>query len=147
MQFLRIHDKIIRAAVDAFRGREVKHTGDGFMLSFPDATDAVGCAIAIQRNFAEYNAADPEVELHVRVGLSAGEPMEEGKDLFGCVVQRAARLCAHAQPGQTLICDEVKALATSWSHAIIARGDAVLKGFDAPVVFHQVEWRVGVGSA
>lgn len=147
MEFLRIHDKIIRAAVDAFRGREVKHTGDGFMLSFPDATDAVGCAIAIQRNFAEYNAASPEVELHVRVGLSAGEPMEEGKDLFGCVVQRAARLCAHAQPGQTLICDEVKDLATSWGHAITARGDAVLKGFEVPVVFHQVEWRVGVGSA
>jgi hypothetical protein len=46
-----------------------------------------------------------------------------------------------------LICDEVKDLATSWGHAITARGDAVLKGFEVPVVFHQVEWRVGVGSA
>ena len=143
MEFLRIHDKMVRAAVDAFRGREVKHTGDGFMLSFPDATDAVGCAIAIQRSFADYNASAPEVELHVRVGLSAGEPMEEGKDLFGCVVQRAARLCAHAQPGQTLICDEVKCLATSWEHAITSRDETVLKGFEVPVVFHQLEWRLG----
>ena len=142
MEYIRLHDKMIRGAMDAYRGREVKHTGDGFMLSFLDATDAVGCAVAIQRNFADYNANAPEVELHVRVGLSAGEPMEEGKDLFGCVVQRAARLCAFAQPGQTLIDDAVKELCPSWEHAFSGRGETMLKGFEAPVVFHQVDWQV-----
>jgi class 3 adenylate cyclase len=143
MEFIRIHDKMIRNAIDAYRGREVKHTGDGFMLSFIEASDAVGCAVAIQRSFAEYNAAAPEMELHVRIGLAAGEPMEEGKDLFGCVVQRAARLCSHAQPGETLVDGPVRELATSWQSMMRERGQAMLKGFDDAVAFHEVQWRVG----
>ena len=143
MEFIRLHDKMIRSALDAYRGREVKHTGDGFMLSFIDPTDAVGCAVAIQRSFAEYNAGTPEVELHVRIGLAAGEPMEEGRDLFGCVVQKAARLCAHAQPGETLVDDAVRELALSWQSVMRARGEVMLKGFDASVPYHEVEWRVG----
>lgn len=140
MELLRIHDRIIKNAVDAFHGREVKHTGDGLMLSFVHAPDAVGCAVAIQRGFAEYNAGRPEVELHVRIGLAAGEPVTAGNDLFGSTVQRAARLCAHAQPGQTYVDESVQELSPSWHHAMECCGDLTLKGFDAPVKAYAVEW-------
>lgn len=142
MEILRIHDRMIKNAVDAFHGREVKHTGDGLMISFCSATDAVGCAVAIQRSFAEYNAGNPEVELHVRIGLSAGEPVAAGHDLFGVAVQKAARICAHAQPDQTLADDSVHELCPDWHHSMQDCGKASLKGFEEATRVFEIDWRV-----
>jgi hypothetical protein len=70
-----------------YGGTEVKTMGDGFMASFGSVTKAVECAIALQRAFAE-REGEP---LNVRVGLNAGEPIEEDGDLFGATV-----ILAHA---------------------------------------------------
>jgi class 3 adenylate cyclase len=147
MELLRVHDAIIKGALDAYHGREIKHTGDGLMLSFCHAPDAVGCAVAIQRSFANYNAAKPEVELHVRIGLAAGEPVTAGHDLFGSTVQRAARLCAHAQPGQSLIDSTVQEQCTAWHDSLTPGGTVMLKGFEEPVTFFAVEWKTESASA
>jgi class 3 adenylate cyclase len=147
MEILRIHDRMIKNAMDAFHGREVKHTGDGLMLSFCNAADAVGCAVAIQRAFADYNAGGPEVELHVRIGLAAGEPVAAGQDLFGTTVQKAARICAHAKPGQTLLEETVYELCPAWHPSIEAIGDASLKGFDGMVKVFEIDWRMDIARA
>ncbi len=147
MEILRIHDNMIKHAVDAFHGREVKHTGDGLMLSFCHAPDAVGCAVAIQRAFAEYNSAKPDVELHVRIGLAAGEPVVAGHDLFGTTVQKAARICAHAQPGQTLVDPTVYELCPAWHPSMETVSEASLKGFEGTLQVFEVDWQVGTASA
>ena len=144
MEVLRHHDRMIKNALDAYHGREVKHTGDGLMLSFCHAPDAVGCAVAIQRAFAEYNATKPEEELHVRIGLAAGEPVAAGHDLFGSTVQKAARICAHAQPDQTLVDPTVYELCPAWHPSMESIGEASLKGFEGRLQVFEVEWRVGV---
>ncbi|HUQ49833.1 MAG TPA: nickel-binding protein [Terriglobales bacterium] len=147
MEILRVHDRMIQNAVDAFHGRVVKHTGDGLMVSFPHAPDAVGCAIAIQRAFAEYNEAKPAVELHVRVGLAAGEPVTAGQDLFGSTVQKAARICAHAQPDQTLVDDTVYELCPAWHPMMETAGEANIKGFQETQRVYEIDWRVGAASS
>jgi class 3 adenylate cyclase len=70
---LREHERITREVLKANGGTEVKTMGDGFMTSFGSVTRAVGCAVALQRAFAE-REGEP---LSVRVGLNAGEPIEE----------------------------------------------------------------------
>jgi class 3 adenylate cyclase len=143
MEILRLHDRMIKTAVDAYHGREVKHTGDGLMLSFCHAPDAVGCAMAIQRAFAQYNAAKPEVELRLRIGLSAGEPVAAGHDLFGCTVQKASRLCSYAQPDQTLADSTVYELCPSWHSSLESIGEVNLKGFEETLQAFEVDWHVG----
>src|SRR3989337_1350207 len=75
-EVLREHERITREVLKQHGGTEVKTMGDGFMASFSSVTKAVECAIALQRAFAERNASASE-PLHIRVGLNAGEPIEE----------------------------------------------------------------------
>src|SRR3954454_10345925 len=86
------HFAVLRAGVASHDGREVKSTGDGLMVTFTSAVAAVRCAVAMQRTS----------ELEVRVGLDAGEPLQEGDDLYGTSVIVASRLCDAAEPGEIL---------------------------------------------
>ena len=110
-ELLRAHDQITRQALETHRGTEIKHTGDGFMASFPSATDGISCAIALQQQFDRHNQANPDPPLRVRVGLNAGEPVAHQGNLFGTAVQLAARICAAAQAQQILAANVVKELA------------------------------------
>lgn len=140
MHLLRIHNALTRNALRAHRGSEVKHTGDGFMASFQSVSDAVDCSVSIQRAFAAHNDAHPEEAMFVRVGISAGEPIQEQGDLFGTVVQLAARVCAHAEPGRVLVAEVVREHCLGTSHAFASRGEVVPKGFDRPVQIYEVAW-------
>ena len=59
LHLLHIHNALTRNSLNAHRGREVKHTGDGIMASFASVPDAVGCAVAIQQLFAAHNKEKP----------------------------------------------------------------------------------------
>jgi class 3 adenylate cyclase len=140
LHLLHVHNALTRNSLNAHRGREVKHTGDGIMASFDAASDAVGCAIAIQKAFAAYNQEHPETPLYLRIGLSAGEPIEEHGDLFGKTVQLAARLCAHAEPGRILV-DQV--VLDQWQGKELTLsdlGEVTPKGFDHAVRVYEVNW-------
>lgn len=140
LHLLHIHNALTRNALGAHRGREVKHTGDGIMASFARVADALECAMAIQRAFAAYNQENPETPLQLRIGLSAGEPIEEHGDLFGKAVQLAARLCAHAEPAQILVDQVVLDQCSSSRPPFADLGEVTLKGFDPPVRVYEVQW-------
>ena len=140
LHLLHIHNALTRNSLKAHRGREVKHTGDGIMASFASVSDAVECAIAIQQAFATYNKENPEAPLYLRIGLSAGEPIEEHGDLFGKTVQLAARLCAHAEPSRILV-DQV--VLDQWQGKELPfsdLGEVTPKGFDHAVRVYEVSW-------
>ncbi|GAG13828.1 unnamed protein product [marine sediment metagenome] len=139
-EVLREHERIVREALKAHGGSEVKTTGDGFMTSFSSATRALESAIAMQRAFAAHNesAAEP---IRVRVGLNAGEPIAEEKDLYGTVVNLAARICGQAEPGQILVSDVVQQLTAGKGFTFADKGEATLKGFEKPVRLHEVRWQ------
>ncbi|HEY8077279.1 MAG TPA: adenylate/guanylate cyclase domain-containing protein, partial [Labilithrix sp.] len=136
MEVLEVHDHSVRAALARTGGREVKHTGDGLMAAFASAQLAVRCTSMIH---AELRAAAPIAgeQVQVRVGASAGEPVERQGDFFGSTVQLAARLCAHARPGQTLVSTSVVELCSGIQFGDV--GEVVLKGFPQPMRAHSVE--------
>ena len=138
MARLGVHDTIVRDALAAADGREVKHTGDGIMASFVSAAAAVRCATRIQRAVAQYEGREYTVK--VRIGAAAGEPVEHQHDLFGATVQLAARLCSHAQPEQILVSNVVVELCLGKSLPFKDLGDVFLKGFNRPIRVHAVEW-------
>ncbi|MGB6836175.1 MAG: adenylate/guanylate cyclase domain-containing protein, partial [Dehalococcoidia bacterium] len=137
---LRTHERIVRDALRAHGGSEVKTMGDGIMASFPSATWALECAIAMQRAFAEHNESAEEA-IRVRVGLNAGEPIAEEDDLFGTAVIVAARIAAKAEGGEVLASDVVRQLVAGKGFLFSDRGDAVLRGFEDPVRLYEVRWR------
>ncbi|NND69956.1 MAG: DUF4242 domain-containing protein [Rhodothermales bacterium] len=141
LHLLHISNVLTRNALRAFRGTEVKHTGDGIMASFLSATDAVECAMAIQVAFHEHNILKPEHQLHLRIGLSAGEPIEEHGDLFGTAVQLAARLCAHAEPNQILVAQIVQDECSSKELPMSFLDEITPKGFKHAVRVYSVDWQ------
>jgi class 3 adenylate cyclase len=141
LAILGVHDTIVRDALSASGGREIKHTGDGIMASFVSPAGAVRCAIQIQRELDKRAQANPEHPLKVRVGAAAGEPVEQHNDLFGCTVQLAARLCAHAQPEQILVSNAIAELCLGKGLLFEDVGEVSLKGFKSPVRAHAAAWK------
>jgi len=139
MALLRVHDTIVRDALGASGGREVKHTGDGIMACFVSAAAAARCATRIQRALAQHEQDNKEVPVKVRIGAAAGEPVENHLDLFGSTVQLAARLCAHAQPEQSLVSDLVAELCVGKGLTFQDLGEVSLKGFDRPIRVHAIQ--------
>ena len=140
MRMLRTHNAMIRGAISASSGREVKHTGDGLMASFVSVSRAVECAIGIQRAFAGYNDENPEEPIRVRIGLNAGEPVVENQDLFGASIQLARRTCDAAGSGCILVSNVVRELCIGKRFEFQDKGEHSLKGFDEPVKLHEVMW-------
>ena len=136
-EVLREYETIARNVLKQFSGTEVKTMGDGFMVSFVSVTKAVECAIALQRAFAE-REGEP---LSVRVGLNAGEPIEEDGDLFGATVILASRIAAKAQGGEILVADTVRGLCSGKGFLFTDRGEFLAKGFEDPVRVYEVSWR------
>ncbi|MFI4903410.1 MAG: nickel-binding protein [Burkholderiales bacterium] len=136
LAMLEVHDRIVREALAAASGREVKHTGDGIMSVFVSAAAAIRSGIRMQQGFTRHRDGHPDQALKVRIGVAAGEPIEHHDDLFGATVQLAARLCAHAEPEQILVSNTVAELCIGKSLPFRDLGKVALKGFEQPVHVH-----------
>lgn len=140
LELLRVHNKIVRQELEAQGGREVKHTGDGIMAAFTSVASAVRFAIAAQRAFRHHNSGNA-VPLHVKIGISAGEPVtDDNDDLFGASVQLAARLCETASPGEIRASVAVRELSTGKQFRFQDGGDVQLKGLAEPTRVYNVTW-------
>jgi class 3 adenylate cyclase/pimeloyl-ACP methyl ester carboxylesterase len=155
---LREHERITREVLKQHGGTEIKTMGDGFLASFGSVTRAVECAIALQGAIADRNggagrggsrtaattddrAQTPVEPLHIRVGINAGEPIEEDGDLFGATVILASRIAAKAEGGEILVADTVRGLCSGKGFLFADRGEFVAKGFEDPVRIYEVSWR------
>lgn len=143
----RVHFSLLRAAVAEFGGEEVKSLGDGLMVSFASPVQAVGCAVAMQRAVAAHNQDRADQALGVRIGLHAGEPVQEEDDFFGTAVVVAKRLCDRAEGGQILASDLLAGLVGSRGGFRFAPiGRLTLKGFAEPFPAMAVEWKEAPGQ-
>src|SRR5215467_912738 len=92
--------ELVNPKITEHRGRVVKNTGDGFLAEFASVVDAVRCAVEVQREMAERNAATPpEKRIEFRVGINLGDVIAEGEDILGDGVNVAARLEGLAERG------------------------------------------------
>jgi class 3 adenylate cyclase len=110
----RAHFRVVRAAVAARGGHEVKTMGDGLMVVFQSASDAVAGAIAVQQGIHAHNQREGSVvQLALRAGLESGEPIRNEGDYFGTPVVVAKRLCDSAEGGQIVVSETVRNLVGS----------------------------------
>jgi len=136
MEILDLHDRIVRKALAATGGREIKHLGDGIMAVFISAEEAVRCSSLIQDEMARQGALAGQEPVRIRIGSASGEPVERHGDFFGSTVQLAARLCGHADPSQTLVSTSVTELCAGKGFRFEDLGEVNLKGFEEPVHAH-----------
>jgi TolB-like protein/Tfp pilus assembly protein PilF len=101
--------QLIDPKIAEHRGRIVKTTGDGALVEFVSAVDAVRCAMEIQCTISEHNAAIPEDRrIEFRIGINVGDIIVEGSDIYGDGVNIAARLEALAEPGGICVSGQVQ---------------------------------------
>jgi class 3 adenylate cyclase len=134
------HFSLLRQALAASEGIEVKNLGDGLMAVFPSPSAAVACAVAMQQAVGKDNRrrADP---LGLRVGLSGGEVTVEDDDYFGDPVVEAARVCAICEGGQILATETVRSMAGRRSpHRFADAGNRQLKGMPEPIELWEIPW-------
>ena len=95
---------VLKPAVAKHRGRIVKFMGDGVLVEFASAVDAVECAVQLQQGMESANADLPEDRrIRLRIGVNLGDVIVEGSDLYGDGVNIAARLEALADPGSVIV--------------------------------------------
>lgn len=138
LELLMTHNTLIRDVIKQHQGNEVKHTGDGFMISFLDIKNALTSAFGIQAAFSEYNQANADEAMYVRIGLAAGEPVFESNDFFGLTVNLASRLCDYSEAGNVLVSTDICESGEGIGYQFEDLGTAELKGFKDAVPVYQV---------
>ncbi|MBE7520662.1 MAG: hypothetical protein HS107_15615 [Thermoflexaceae bacterium] len=136
---MRKHDGILTAAVLHHGGRVVKTIGDAFMADFPLPSDALQAAIEAQRGICSAFAGS-EIPVRIRIGINAGQPIEEGGDLHGLSVVVAKRLESAAGPSGILVSDVVRQAVAGMDFTFEDRGQVDLKGIEEPVRAWSLCW-------
>lgn len=120
-ELLLTHNARIREVINAYRGREISTTGDGFLVVFDGATNAVRCGAAMVR------AADA-LGISIRVGIHTGEVEFIADNVRGVAVHAAARVLSVAGPGEVVVSDTTRGLLEGSGLAFEDAGNHSLKG-------------------
>jgi adenylate cyclase len=102
------HDKLVQRLVQRQSGHVVKSQGDGFMIAFARAEQAVRCGIDVQHELDKDAKRKRQEEIRVRIGIHMGRSVRRGDDLFGRNVAMAARVAAQAVGGEILVSQPVR---------------------------------------
>jgi class 3 adenylate cyclase len=136
---LRLHNGILREEVRAHGGHEVKSQGDGFMIAFDGAHEALRCAVAIQRAVAGHHQLAEE-SIHVRIGLHRGEAVRDADDFYGRHVNLASRIADEARGGEILVSADLKELTDGGEFAFGEGRGVILKGMTGTHRVFDVRW-------
>ncbi|HVF18986.1 MAG TPA: adenylate/guanylate cyclase domain-containing protein [Mycobacteriales bacterium] len=138
VHILGIHDAHVRRAVARERGFVVKHQGDGFMLVFDSAAEALRAAIGVQEAMSDLRADGSPIR--IRAGVHVGEPIRHAHDFFGRDVVLAARITARAAGGQILLSRRAREqVSDSDSLAFRDLGSLTLKGIEESIDVFELE--------
>ncbi len=131
---------VLTPTVARFRGRVVKVMGDGVLVEFASAVDAVECAVAVQAALSARNQDLPESRrIVLRIGINLGEVVVEGSDLYGDGVNIAARLEGVAEPGGIAVSAKVMAeVQGKLGVAFADSGEMALKNIAHPLRVYRI---------
>ncbi len=130
---------ILRPLFAKHGGREIKSTGDGFLVEFESALHATECAVEAQLTLAKRNADYPDAPLLVRIGVHLGDVEARGGDIFGDAVNIAARIEPQADPGGICLSEAVYSqISNKVSYSFQSLGTKSLKGLTAPIELYRV---------
>ena len=135
LELLHEHRRLLRELFPTFGGREIETTGDGFLVEFESAVEAVRCAIEIQRALAARNlSVPPEQQVEVRIGVHVGDVVHKEGHVLGDGVNIAARLRPLAEPGGICVSvDVVHQIQHNVEAKCVALGPQALKNVASPI--------------
>lgn len=143
VKLLARHDGLLRSRVDKHHGHVVKTQGDGFMVAFSTAEQAVRCAVSVQRAF-EKGRAKARTPVAVRIGIHSGDVVHRDNDIFGRNVAQAARVAALAEGGEVLVSEPVADAVADVDDVVLTEPWPVrLKGLSGEHLVCAVDWTVG----
>jgi adenylate cyclase len=130
----------VNPRISEHQGRIVKLTGDGMLVEFPSVVNAVACAAELQRGIRKQNAGAPQDQrIELRMGVSVGDVIVQGEDIFGDGVNVAARLESIAAPGGITISGPVRDhIGNRLDLAFEDMGEQTLKNIERPIRVYRV---------
>ncbi len=143
-------ETLARPIVRDHHGRLVKSTGDGLLMEFPSALDAIECAVEFQRQVHARNQTPGTVPLVIRIGAHLGDVQARNDDIFGDAVNVTARVESVAAPGGICVSESLyNQIRNKVSYSLEPLGDQTLKGVREPMAIYRVvlPWSTAVGSA
>ncbi len=142
-----LQDEVVSRAVADHGGRIVKGTGDGTLAIFASARAAVAAAVAIQRDLEARRRRSDAGDVRVRIGINAGEVLDQDGDVLGEAVNAAARILGEAQGNEIFVSRVVRDLVGTTEVQFVDRGNRELKGFPEPWHLYDVQWATADTSA
>jgi TolB-like protein/class 3 adenylate cyclase/Tfp pilus assembly protein PilF len=142
LRHLKAHRKeLVDPKITEHRGRIVKTTGDGILVEFVSVVDAVRCAVEIQRGMAERNADVPaDKRIEFRIGITVGDIISDGSDIYGDGVNVAARLEGLAEPGSIYVSRTVhEQVRDKLNFGFEDLGEQTVKNIARPIGVHRVQ--------
>jgi TolB-like protein/class 3 adenylate cyclase len=140
LQTLKAHRReVVDPAIATHYGRIVKTTGDGMLVEFASAVDAVNCAMTVQKSMADRNDtsaanANGSPRIVFRIGINVGDIIIDGDDIFGDGVNVAARVEAECEPGCVyLSANAFEQIRSKTAFTFVDMGEKHLKNIDRPV--------------
>ena len=133
--------ELIDPAIAAHSGRIVKLMGDGALVEFASAVDAVTCAIEIQKQLRDHDAASTEGDpIRFRIGINVGDIIIEGEDILGDGVNIAARIEGIAEPGGISISEDAwRQVQGKVAANFVDAGEQSLKNIARPVRVYRLD--------
>lgn len=139
LESLRQQRELVRPLLAIHHGREIKSTGDGFLVEFDSALKATQCAINIQRRIFERNAEGGFAPIQIRIGIHLGDVVQQASDILGDAVNIAARIEPLAAPGGICLSGAVyEQVRNKIPEEFEKLGPTLLKGLETPIHIYRV---------
>jgi TolB-like protein/class 3 adenylate cyclase/tetratricopeptide (TPR) repeat protein len=139
LRLLRDQENLARPVLATHRGRKVKSMGDGLLIEFPNALDAVECGVELQRRAHERNSRKGTQPLLMRIGIHLGDVQRRGTDILGDAVNIASRVEPLAEPeGVCLSFPVYDQVHNKVSYKLERLGPMTLKGVQDAVEIYRV---------
>ncbi|MDQ3646886.1 MAG: adenylate/guanylate cyclase domain-containing protein [Actinomycetota bacterium] len=133
--------RLVQKTLPASKGEEVKRLGDGFLLAYPSASQAVRGAVALRDAVEKERVRDSRFDLQIRIAVHAGEPLIEEGDLLGHDVNLTARLLDHCAAGEVIVSAAATEQAARRLRKVSFGNERVVKirGLSTPVIVYSVD--------
>ncbi len=139
LDLLRQQAELVRPLVAVHQGKEIKSTGDGFLVEFDSALKATQCAVNIQRRIYERNAEGGLAPIRIRIGIHLGDVVQNGTDILGDAVNIAARIEPIAEPGGICVSGAVyEQVRNKIPDKLEKLAPTALKGLQSPMEIYRV---------
>ena len=139
VELLRQQAGLLRQLLALHQGREIKSTGDGFLVEFDSALKAVQCAVNIQRRLHERSSEDGQTPIRIRIGVHLGDVIQNGADILGDAVNIAARIEPLAEPGGVCVSSAVyEQVRSKISDKFERLPPKALKGIELPMDIYRI---------